>query len=53
MAIHPIGIPAPSLRRLPIYYRRLRQMLDQGVEIASSKDLGESAACRTPRRARI
>jgi redox-sensing transcriptional repressor len=43
MAIHPIGIPAPSLRRLPIYYRRLRQMLDQGVEIASSKDLGESA----------
>ena len=44
MAIHPIGIPAPSLRRLPIYYRRLRQALDQGVEVVSSKDLGESAS---------
>jgi redox-sensing transcriptional repressor len=43
MSIRPLGIPAPSLRRLPIYYRRLRQALDRGVEIVSSKDLGESA----------
>lgn len=43
MALRPLGIPAPSLRRLPIYHRRLRQALDRGVEIVSSKDLGESA----------
>jgi redox-sensing transcriptional repressor len=43
MSIRPLGIPAPSLRRLPIYYRRLRQALDRGTEIVSSKDLGESA----------
>ncbi len=43
MTIQPIGIPGPSLRRLPIYYRRLRQAVDAGESIVSSKDLGESA----------
>ncbi len=36
-------IPRPSLRRLPIYYRRLRQALAEGVEYLSSDDLGQSA----------
>ncbi len=42
MTSQSVGIPEPSLRRLPIYYRRLRQAIDQGVEVVSSKDLGES-----------
>ena len=43
MTSQSVGIPEPSLRRLPIYYRRLRQAIDQGVEVVSSKELGESA----------
>jgi redox-sensing transcriptional repressor len=39
-----VGIPEPSLRRLPIYYRRLRQAIDQGGEVVSSRELGESAS---------
>lgn len=39
----PVAIPAPSLRRLPIYYRRLRQALNLGVVTVSSRELGESA----------
>lgn len=37
------GIPMPSLRRLPIYYRRLLQAIEQGVPHVSSEDLGRSA----------
>jgi redox-sensing transcriptional repressor len=43
MTIQPIGIPGPSLRRLPIYYRRLRQAVDAGESIVSSKALGDAA----------
>lgn len=43
MQNHPTGIPAPSLRRLPIYYRRLVQALEGGQEVVSSKALGEAA----------
>lgn len=39
----PAGIPAPSLRRLPIYYRRLAQALDEGRTSLSSKELGDAA----------
>lgn len=39
----PAGIPAPSLRRLPIYYRRASETLDQGKNSVSSKELGEAA----------
>jgi redox-sensing transcriptional repressor len=41
--IRPVGIPAPSLRRLPIYYRRLAQALEEGRTSVSSKELGEAA----------
>ena len=41
--IRPVGIPAPSLRRLPIYYRRLVQTLQEGRTSVSSKELGEAA----------
>ncbi len=37
------GIPAPSLRRLPVYYRRLVQALEQGRSNVSSKELGDAA----------
>jgi redox-sensing transcriptional repressor len=43
MTSQSVGIPEPSLRRLPIYYRCLRQAVDQGVAVVSSKHLGESA----------
>ncbi|MGE5602034.1 MAG: redox-sensing transcriptional repressor Rex [Nitrososphaerales archaeon] len=39
----PGGIPVPSLRRLPIYYRRLVQALEQGRTSVSSKELGDAA----------
>ncbi len=39
----PAGIPAPSLRRLPLYYRRLIQALDEGRTSLSSKELGDAA----------
>ena len=37
------GIPPLALRRLPIYYRRLRRALDEGVAFVSSADLGACA----------
>ncbi len=39
----PVGIPAPSLRRLPVYYRHLVQALDAGRTGVSSRELGEAA----------
>lgn len=38
-----LGIPMPSLRRLPIYYRRLLQAVDEGVSFVSSEELGRAA----------
>jgi len=43
MTAQPVGIPGPSLRRLPIYYRRLRQAVDAGERIVSSRALGDAA----------
>lgn len=37
------GIPQPSLQRLPIYYRRLRYAIKEGIHFVSSNDLGRSA----------
>lgn len=37
------AIPLPSLRRLPFYYRRLVQALDEGATVVSSEELGASA----------
>ncbi|NLD45403.1 MAG: redox-sensing transcriptional repressor Rex [Chloroflexi bacterium] len=37
------AIPLPSLRRLPIYYRRLRRAIDEGQGVISSQELGEAA----------
>ena len=42
MDVYP-SIPLPSLRRLPIYYRRLRSALDSGQTVISSQDLGDAA----------
>lgn len=39
----PGGIPAPSLRRLPIYYRRAAEALAQGRAAVSSRELGDAA----------
>jgi hypothetical protein len=39
-------IPLPSLRRLPIYYRRLKRAMDEGLAVISSQELGESATSR-------
>jgi redox-sensing transcriptional repressor len=36
-------IPKPSLRRLPVYYRRLRQAIAEEAQYVSSEDLGASA----------
>ncbi|MBC7237591.1 MAG: redox-sensing transcriptional repressor Rex [Chloroflexi bacterium] len=41
-----LGIPLPSLRRLPLYYRHVRRVLDRGQEVISSGELG--AACAVP-----
>ena len=38
------GIPQPALRRLPIYYRRLREAVTAGEAYVSSDELGTSAA---------
>jgi redox-sensing transcriptional repressor len=43
MTLRSVGIPIPSLRRLPIYYRHLCQALDQHLTTVSSKELGLSA----------
>ena len=37
------GIPYPALRRLPVYYRRLREAVTAGVAFVSSDELGSSA----------
>lgn len=37
------GLPRPALRRLPVYYRRLRQAVEEGVAFLSSADLALSA----------
>jgi len=37
------GIPLPSLRRLPIYYRRLVEAVEAGATYVSSEELGASA----------
>ncbi len=37
------SIPLPSLRRLPIYYRRLRAALEEGETVLSSQELGDAA----------
>lgn len=38
-----IGIPRPSLARLPLYYRRLLLAIEEGEEVISSNDLGVAA----------
>lgn len=37
------GLPRPALRRLPVYYRRLRQAVEEGAIYLSSADLAQSA----------
>jgi len=37
-----IGIPRPSLRRLPFYYRWLRRAIEEGAAVISSDELGMS-----------
>ncbi|MBT9130423.1 MAG: Redox-sensing transcriptional repressor Rex [candidate division WS2 bacterium] len=37
------GIPQPALRRLPVYYRRMLQAIEEGVPFVSSDELGKSA----------
>jgi len=37
------GIPMPTLRRLPLYYRRLTQALDAGETYISSEVLGQDS----------
>jgi redox-sensing transcriptional repressor len=43
MSDRPGGIPAPSLRRLPIYYRQLLQALEAERLVISSRELGDPA----------
>jgi len=38
-----VRIPVPSLRRLPIYHRRLREAVESGIGFVSSAELGEAA----------
>jgi redox-sensing transcriptional repressor len=40
---HKPGIPLPSLRRLPAYYRRATEAVVKGVAFVSSEELGQSA----------
>ncbi len=39
-----VGIPQPSLRRLPIYYRQLEAALEAGNVYVSSDELGKAAS---------
>jgi NADH/NAD ratio-sensing transcriptional regulator Rex len=39
----PVDIPAPSLRRLPLYYRRLMQAVEEGRSSISSRGPGDVA----------
>jgi redox-sensing transcriptional repressor len=41
-----VGIPLPSLHRLPLYYRQLRKLIGEGRKVVSSAELGE--ACNIP-----
>ncbi|MBN1936014.1 MAG: redox-sensing transcriptional repressor Rex [Anaerolineae bacterium] len=43
MTLAKVGLPRPTLHRLPIYYRRLRQAVDEGTAYLSSADLAQSA----------
>jgi redox-sensing transcriptional repressor len=43
---HDVGIPLPSLHRLPLYYRQLRKLIGEGRKVVSSAELGE--ACNIP-----
>jgi redox-sensing transcriptional repressor len=36
------GVPLPTLRRLPLYYRRLRQAAEDHIRVISSEELGRS-----------
>jgi len=45
------GIPIPTLRRLPLYYRRLKTAVLNGEEFISSLELGRAAAA-TPEQVR-
>lgn len=38
-----IGLPKPALNRLPIYYRRLCQAVEEGITYLSSAELAQSA----------
>jgi len=38
-----IGLPRPTLARLPYYYRRLMRALDEGQAVVSSEELGDAA----------
>jgi NADH/NAD ratio-sensing transcriptional regulator Rex len=48
-----IGIPRPSLARLPVYYRRLLRALDDGEQVVSSQSLGDAAGVPAARCVRI
>ncbi len=37
-----IGIPRPSLNRLPLYYRHLVKLAEKNIPITSSEELGEA-----------
>jgi redox-sensing transcriptional repressor len=37
------GLPRPTLRRLPVYYRQLRRAAEEGIKFLSSADLAQSA----------
>lgn len=39
-----IGIPKPSLRRLPLYYRYLKELAERNVGITSSEELGAAVS---------
>ncbi|MEN6408306.1 MAG: redox-sensing transcriptional repressor Rex [Anaerolineaceae bacterium] len=45
------GIPIPTLRRLPLYYRRLRSAVDAGETYVSSAELGHATGA-TPEQVR-
>lgn len=38
-----MGIPRPSLNRLPLYYRHLVKLAEKNVPLTSSEELGEAA----------
>ncbi len=40
-----VGIPIPTLRRLPLYYQQLLSAYERGEEFISSVELGEATGC--------